>query len=161
MRRLRTFSDLNELRQFDSLSFRERPSLGRMQHCADALASRAQPGSDIEPCIWTPSPCPSDISGGPSERFSGASDGSGPIAAAGLPACIANSSRMNGMSAIGSAFPGLARMLLRYLQKKRQLKNRRREGTFRCQPAFNFSHRRRAISPVCFALPHVRGAHEY
>jgi hypothetical protein len=65
---------------------------------------------------------------------------------------------MNDMRAIGCAFRGLARMLLGYLQKKRQLKNRQREGTFKCQPAFN-SSRRQAVSPVWHcAFPHLCGA---
>jgi hypothetical protein len=46
---------------------------------------------------------------------------------------------MKGMPAIGRALRGLARMLLGYLQKKRQLENKHREGTFRCQPIFNSS----------------------
>jgi hypothetical protein len=156
MRRLRTFSYLSELRQFDSLFSYQRPSRDRMLRCADALASSAQPVSDPEPCIWSPSPCRSDISGGSSVRFSGASDRSHRRAPA---AYIANSSKKNGMHAIGCAFPSLARMLLRFLQKKRQLKNRRREGTFRCQAAFNSSHRGRAISPVWLcASAHMRSA---
>jgi hypothetical protein len=85
------------------------------------LSLRARrPISDFEPCIWNPSPRLSDISGGPSDWFSEASDRSGPIPLADATACIAISSKMNGMRANGCAFHHLARMLLGYLQKKKQ-----------------------------------------
>jgi hypothetical protein len=58
---------------------------------------------------------------------------------------------MNGMREIGRTFRRLARMLLRDLQKKRQLKNRQREGTFKCQPAFN-SSRKPPGGIACVAL---------
>ena len=79
----------------------------------------------------------SDISGEPSDRFSEASDRSGPIALADATARVAISSKMNGMRANGCALRGLARMLLTYPPKKRQLTNKQREGTSRCQPVFN------------------------
>jgi hypothetical protein len=40
---------------------------------------------------------------------------------------------------MGCTFRGLARMLLLYWQKKRQLANKQHEGTVKCQPAFNSS----------------------
>jgi hypothetical protein len=83
-----------------------------------ALSVRARgPVSDFEPCIWNPSPRLSDISGDPSGPFSGASDRSGPIASEGATACIAISSKMKGMHAIGRALRGLARMLLGYAKE--------------------------------------------
>ena len=140
MRRLRTFSYSSELRQFDSLFSHQRPSHGRMLRCAGSLASNAQAVSDFEPCIF-------GIHGlaGPTFRavhpngFPGLQTDPDRQHRRVRRLAIANSSKKNGMRAIGRAFPSLARLLLRYPQKKRQLKNRRREGTFRCQPVFNSS----------------------
>ena len=81
------------------LVFPRATSPGRMRRRADAVASSAQRVSAIEPCK-----CWSDISGGTPERLSEASDRSGPIGEAGLPDCIANSSKTNGMRVIGAPF---------------------------------------------------------
>ena len=84
---------------------------------ARSLQAR-RPIGDVAPGIRELLSWQSEISGDPSSRISGASDGSRPNALAGAIACPAIANKLNDMRVIRRALRGLARMLLRYLQKK-------------------------------------------
>jgi hypothetical protein len=118
MRRLWTFSYPSELRQFDYFSSSRDP-FDRARRCAGALVARASAGFRLRALhLASATAHRSDISGGPSGWFSGASDRSGPIALQDATACIAIPSKMNDMRANRRVLRGLARMLHRYPQKK-------------------------------------------
>ncbi|PDT71611.1 hypothetical protein CO683_00125 [Bradyrhizobium ottawaense] len=82
-----------------------------------------------------------------SSRFSGASDGSSPDAWAGAPTRPVKPSKLNDIEANAVLFAVWHECCLSICQKKRQLQNMQREGTFRCQPTHNPSPETTGTSP--------------